>query len=259
MCQHNKGGRMAAKIISNEAIATSVYEMIVQCPEIVTAAKAGQFVNLYCHHQGRLLPRPISICEIDRARGRLHLIYAVLGDGTREFSTYEGGMTIDVMGPFGNGFDTTYEGDDVLIVAGGVGTPPMVELAKNLKGKKTFVVGFRTEPYLIERLKSHGPVYVATDDGSVGFRGNVVALMEEQGLKGKIFACGPTPMLKSLQDYAERHHLEASFSLEERMGCGFGGCVGCVTAIKVEGDGGFAYKKVCKDGPVFNGREVMFG
>lgn len=259
MCQDNKRGRMAAKIISNEAIATGVYEMIVQCPEIAMAARAGQFVNFYCHHQGRLLPRPISICEIDRARGRLHFVYAVLGHGTKEFSTYEGDMTMDVMGPFGNGFDTTYEGDDGLIVAGGVGTPPMVELAKSLKGKKTFVVGFRTEPYLIERLKKYGPVHVATDDGSVGFKGNVVALMEERGLKGRLFACGPTPMLKSLQGYAKRHHLEASFSLEERMGCGFGGCVGCVTAIKTGDDTGFTYKKVCKDGPVFDGKEVIFG
>ena len=120
MCNSNKSGRISSEIISNDPIATDVYEMIVECPEIVAQALAGQFVNLYCHHQGRLLPRPISICELDHANGRLHLIYAVLGNGTAEFSTYKQGEVIDVMGPFGNGFDTSYEGD-VVIVGGGVG------------------------------------------------------------------------------------------------------------------------------------------
>jgi len=258
MCGSNKRGRISSKIISNDSIATGVYEMIVECPDIVAEAKAGQFVNLYCHHQGRLLPRPISICEIHRDLDRLHLIYAILGDGTDEFARYRTGENIDVMGPFGNGFDEDYQGDDVLIVSGGVGTPPMVELAKSLKGDKTIVVGFRTEPYLVERLKAYGKVYVATDDGSVGFHGNVVELMEAEGLKGRIYACGPTPMLKGLQKYADDNRLEASLSLEERMGCGFGGCVGCVTAVKADTEAGYAYKKVCKDGPVFDAQEVIF-
>ena len=258
MCNTNKQGRISSEIISNTAIAKDVYEMIVECPEIVGQASAGQFVNLYCRHQGRLLPRPISICEIDQAHGRLHLIYAILGNGTEEFATYESGTSIDVMGPFGNGFDTSYDGDDVVIVGGGVGTPPMVELAKTLKGKKTIVVGFRTEPYLVKRLEQYGKVHVTTDDGSVGFKGHVVALMEDKGIKGRIYACGPTPMLKGLQAYAKANGLEASLSLEERMGCGFGGCVGCVTKIVANTETGFTYKKVCKDGPVFKGEEVLF-
>lgn len=259
MCNTNKRGRISSRIISNAAIAQDVYEMIIECPDVVTEATAGQFVNLYCHHQGRLLPRPISICEIDREQGRLHLVYAVLGAGTAEFSTYKTDDQIDLMGPFGNGFDTSYDGDDVLIVGGGVGTPPMVELAKTLKGKKIIIVGYRTQPYLVERFKRYGEVHVATDDGSVGFKGHVVALMEDKGLKGRIYACGPTPMLKGLQTYAENNELAASLSLEERMGCGFGGCVGCVTKVKSDTEAGYAYKKVCKDGPVFDAREVLFG
>ncbi len=258
MCNTNKKGRITSKIISNDQLATNVYEMIVECPDIVTFAKPGQFVNLYCHHQGRLLPRPISICEIDRDLGVLHLVYAILGDGTAEFSTYQAEDTIDVMGPFGNGFDTSYEGDDHLIVGGGVGTPPMVELAKTLKGEKTIVLGFRTEPYLVKRLAQYGEVFVATDDGSVGYKGHVVGLMEEQSLLGRIYACGPTPMLKGLQTYAKDKGLTASLSLEERMGCGFGACVGCVTKIKAATEIGFTYKKVCKDGPVFDAEEVLF-
>jgi len=258
MCQTTYKSRVSSKIISNRSIATDVFEMILECPTVVAEAKAGQFVNLYCHHQGRLLPRPISICELDRENGRVHLVYAILGEGTAEFSAYKAGETLDVMGPFGNGFDTNSISDEHLIVAGGVGTPPMVELCKQLKGKKTIIVGFRDQPYLLDRFEKYGDVHVATDNGSVGFRGNVVELMEQEGCKGLIYACGPTPMLKGIQAYAATYGLEASLSLEERMGCGFGGCVGCVTKIAADTKAGYTYKKVCKDGPVFNAKEVLF-
>lgn len=258
MCNTNKQGRISCLIVSNEQLSTDVFEMIIKCPSIVDEAKAGQFVNLYCRHQGRLLPRPISICEMDLDKGNLHLVYAKLGQGTEEFTGYKSGESIEVMGPFGNGFDTSYKGDDVILVGGGVGTPPMVALAKSLSGKKVIVVGFRTEPYLVERLAKYGEVHVTTDDGSVGYKGHVVALMEEKDLVGRIYACGPTPMLKGLQTYAKEKGLTASLSLEERMGCGFGGCVGCVTKIKADTEAGYQYKKVCKDGPVFDAQEVLF-
>jgi dihydroorotate dehydrogenase electron transfer subunit len=258
MCQTTNKGRITCKIIKNEVIIDQVYEMIIEARDIAEEAKAGQFVNLYCHHLGRLLPRPISICEIDLEKGRLHLVYAVLGDGTAEFATYKQGDKIDVMGSFGNGFELGDESDHHLIIGGGVGTPPMVELAKQLKGQKTIVVGFRTNPYLVERLEAYGDVFVTTDDGSVGYKGHVVALLESKGLKGKIYACGPTPMLKGLQAYAQTYELEAQLSLEERMGCGFGGCVGCVVKIVADTEVGYRYKKLCKDGPVFDSKDVLF-
>lgn len=136
MCQTLKRTKVVCKIVSNDNLVDNIYEMIVECPEIVAETKPGQFVNMYCRHQGRLLPRPISVCEIDKESGRLHLVYAILGAGTAEFATFSAGETIEVMGPYGNGFDLSHEGDDHLIVGGGVGTPPMVELAKQLKGKK---------------------------------------------------------------------------------------------------------------------------
>ncbi len=258
MCTPTTRTREVCTIISNEMLVEQVYEIVIDCPQIVPETKAGQFVNLYCRHKGRLLPRPISVCEIDRLKGYLHLVYAILGEGTREFATYKAGETIEIMGPFGNGFDTNCVSDEHLIVGGGVGTPPMVELCKQLKGKKTIVVGFRDNPYLIDRFSKYGNVHIATDDGSVGFKGNVVALMEQQGFKGPIYACGPTPMLKGIQAYATTYNLEASLSLEERMGCGFGGCVGCVTKVSADTEAGYSYKKVCKDGPVFSAKEVLF-
>lgn len=257
MCQTLKKAKQLCEIKSNQSMASSVYEMILYSPEIVQEATPGQFVNLYCHHLGRLLPRPISICEINKEQGLLHLVYATLGDGTKEFSTYKAGESIEVMGPFGHGFELI-DGPS-LIVGGGVGTPPLVELAKQLKGEKIIVVGFRTEPYLIERLERYGKVYVATDDGSVGYQGHVVGLLEQEGITlGNLYACGPTPMLKGLQAYAAKNHMQAQLSLEERMGCGFGGCVGCVVKVPSNNEVGYSYKKVCKDGPVFDAKEVIF-
>ncbi len=258
MCQRNKQARVACQILSNEPLTEQVFEMKIACPEIVSQTKPGQFVNLYCRHQGRLLPRPISVCELDKDRGNLCLVYAILGEGTSEFAGYTSGQSIEIMGPLGNGFNLNNQSDNHLIVGGGVGTPPMVELCKQLKGNKTIVVGFREKPYLVERLQKFGKVYVTTDDGSVGFKGNVVEFMEQKKLRGNIYACGPTPMLKGVQAFADRYDLEANLSLEERMGCGFGGCVGCVTKIAVDTEAGYTYKKVCVDGPVFDAKEVLF-
>ncbi len=256
MCQ-NSSARISCRIYANRPLTSQVYEMILDCPEVVTVTRPGQFVNLYCRHMGRLLPRPISVCELDPYQDRLHLVYALLGDGTREFATYKAGEIIELMGPLGNGFPENGDNEDCLIIGGGVGTPPMVELCKQLTGSKTIVVGFRDNPYLVDRLEQYGKVFVATDDGSVGFKGNVVELMEQQQLQGKIYACGPTPMLRGVKAYAEKYKLQAYLSLEERMGCGFGACVGCVTRIKADNETGFVYKKVCKDGPVFQAEEVL--
>jgi len=249
--------QLEVEIVGHEKLTEGIYEMVIQCPSITKLAKAGQFINMYLTGGEQLLPRPISICEIDQVAGHLHLVYKVLGKGTEAFSHYQVGDKIKIMGPLGNGFDTSDTGEHLLI-AGGVGTPPMVELAKSLKGNKIIVLGFRTDVFLVERLRKYGQVYVATDDGSVGFKGNVVALIEEKQLKGRIYACGPTPMLKAVQKYAQEKELEAVLSLEERMGCGFGACVGCVTKIKAKTEEGFIYKRVCKDGPVFSAKEVLF-
>lgn len=258
MSQTRYKSKLMCKILKNDLIVDQVYEMVISCHDIAVEAKAGQFVNLYCRHKGRLLPRPISICEINKEEGTLHLVYAILGAGTKEFSDYRVGESIELMGPFGNGFTVEEGVRNHLIIGGGVGVPPLVELAKRLQGKKTMVVGFRTNPYLIERLKKYGKVYITTDDGNIGFKGNVVQLMEAEKLIGNIYACGPTPMLKGIQSYAKKYDIKAQLSLEERMGCGFGSCVGCVTKVTADTELGYTYKKVCKDGPVFSAKEVIF-
>ncbi|WP_319581935.1 dihydroorotate dehydrogenase electron transfer subunit [uncultured Pseudodesulfovibrio sp.] len=258
MFQESKTGRTHCTILSNEPLATGVWELVFEAPAMAESARPGQFVSVYCRHQGQLLPRPISLCEIDKENGRLHLVYACRGKGTREFADYRPGEHIEVMGPLGNGFPLDKAGDTNLIIGGGVGTPPLLELCKRLPGRNVIVVSFRSDPYLLSRLEQYGEVLVATRDGSVGVRGNAMKIVEERGLEGTIFACGPTPMLHAVQTYAADKGLPAYLSLEARMGCGFGCCVGCVIKVRDTSEAGFSYNKVCKDGPVFAAEEVVF-
>ena len=273
MC-HNPLERKNYRIIENRMIKPAIYEMLIQAPEIVDQAQPGQFVNLYCNDRSKLLPRPISICEVDGEKGQLRLIYAVVGSGTRLFSELEAGGRIDVLGPLGQGFSTEFAIDDkklpkqILIVGGGVGTPPLLELSKVFKRKYkenielSIMLGFKDDVYLAEEFEKYGKVRISTDSGRTGYHGHIIGLMEVLKLKKKlnafdyIYACGPTPMLKGLHTVGIREGYVGEFSLEERMGCGFGGCVGCVVGIKNAED--FDYMKVCKDGPVFDYRKVIF-
>lgn len=256
MCVDKKIGKVSCTIKSNVEFAEDIFEMLIEWKDVATV-KPGQFVNLYCESEAMLLPRPISICEVDRETGIMKLVYAAISSGTKSFAKLKAGEEIELLGPLGNGYQIV-ECNESILVGGGVGTPPLVELAKRIKGKKSIYLGFRTNPYLVEELKKYGDVYVATDDGSMGYKGTVVKLMDQTGAMGQqLYACGPKPMLKALQVWAQEHHIEAQFSLEERMGCGFGACVGCVCKIKADNEFGYVYKKVCKDGPVFDAKEVL--
>ncbi len=246
-----------AKIIQNQEIAQGVYRMVLSAPEIAAGASCGQFVNLYPKAKHTLLPRPISICEI--GEDTLTLVYGVVGEGTREFAGYNAGETIRVSSAIGTGFKPQKTKTAVL-VGGGIGVPPLVELAKQMSGEKIAVIGFRDEPFLKEELEKAGAkVYIATDSGKTGFKGNVIELIQEQGISGDYFySCGPKVMLKALAAYCESINTPVQVSLEERMGCGYGACVGCVCKIKENTETGYEHKKVCKDGPVFLGSEVVW-
>ncbi|PKM50384.1 MAG: dihydroorotate dehydrogenase electron transfer subunit [Firmicutes bacterium HGW-Firmicutes-7] len=258
MCVDKNVGRSSCKIIYNNQIAEGVYEIVFESASISSLAQPGQFVNLYSSIGSRLLPRPISICEVNTKEQWVKLVYAVVGDGTKEFSMLGKGQTIDVLGPVGNGYEVE-ACETSILVGGGVGTPPLLELAKRIEGKKLIYLGFRTGSYLVEEFKKYGEVQVATDDGSEGHHGTVITLMNQNNADGqRIYACGPKPMLKALQQWAGERNIRAQLSLEERMGCGFGACVGCVCKIKAKNELGYTYKKVCKDGPVFDAKEVLF-
>lgn len=254
---------MSDKVIKNVVITSMVkvtdgiYSMWIKDKDLACNAKPGQFVSLYCKEGSQLLPRPISICEIDRENETLRLVYRVVGKGTKEFSKMNAGDTIRVMGPLGNGF--TLEGKKAILIGGGIGIPPMLELAKSLDCEIQVVLGYRNNDlFLKDEFTPYGKVIVSTEDGSVGTKGNVIDAIREKDVQGDIiFACGPTPMLRGVKAYAQEKGLKAQLSLEEKMACGIGACLACVCQSKeVDSHTHVKNKRICKDGPVFYAEEV---
>ena len=249
-------GRVTATVISQEILEEGIRDLRLRAPEIASLAKPGQFVNLYCRDSSRILPRPISICEVQGDKVRL--VYRVMGEGTKEFSGLKKGDTVDLMGPLGNGFPLK-EGVCALI-GGGVGIPPLLEMAKRLPGEKYALLGYRNSSmFLLEDFVPYARVLAATEDGSFGVKGNVIDILRTRDVKPDvIYACGPKPMLKAVQAYAKENGIPAYLSLEERMACGIGACLGCVChTTEVDEHSRVDNRRVCKDGPVFEAREVV--
>lgn len=235
------------KITSNENIAPSVYKMVL-AGDTSDITAPGQFVNIKL--EGFYLRRPISICDYDG--GSLTLIYKTVGGGTENLSLKKSGEELDLLISLGNGFDTRKSGDNPLIIGGGVGIPPLYALCKKLisEGKKPAVIlGFNTksEIFYENEFKALGcEVFVTTADGSHGIKGFVTAAMDKTDYS-YIYSCGSLPMFKAVNANAKT---SGQFSFEERMGCGFGACMGCSLMTKN------GAKRVCKDGPVFEREEI---
>lgn len=258
--------RETSVIVSQERLCEGVYSMWL-ATGIAKHAKAGQFVSVYSNSDARLLPRPISICEIDDKceTGRLRLVYRVAGAGTEEFSKMREGDTLTVMGPLGNGFisassGTVKPGMKALLIGGGIGIPPMVAVSASLPCNVVTVAGYRSakEMFLTNELEKSGLLFVSTDDGSAGTGGNVIDAVNENGIRADIiFACGPKPMLRGVKELSEKWNVPAFISMEERMACGIGACLGCVcTTTAVDDHSKVKNKRICVDGPVFPASEV---
>ena len=220
--------------------------------------KAGQFLHIACG-EGLLLRRPISVCMVqeDQPRDTARIVFEVRGEGTRWLSQCQAGDRLNVLGPLGNGFAVTPD-DRLLLVGGGIGVPPLLGQAALTAGKATAVLGFRSadRAMLVEEYREYCPeVYLCSDDGSLGRHGFVDAQLKDILEKDKNFtavlACGPKPMLKSVARVAAKYGVPCQVSLEERMACGVGACLGCAVQMA---DG--TMKHVCKDGPVFDAKEV---
>lgn len=236
-------------VISNEKIAKNTYKIILSGN--TDGGRPGQFVNIKI--DGFFLRRPISVCDIEE--NTLTLIYKTVGAGTDKLSKTEKGEKLDILAFLGNGYDLSKSGEAPLLIGGGVGVPPLFLLAKKLvkEGKKpTAILGFNSadEIFLKDEFEALGvKTFIATADGSVGTRGFVTDVMKNTDIYTYFYTCGPEPMLRAVYNESKT---DGEFSFEERMGCGFGACVGCTCKTK------YGNKRICRDGPVLSKEEIIW-
>ena len=265
-------GNYLSEIIENKKLNDNTFAITVDCAELASAARAGQFIHIKCG-EALLLRRPIGLCNV---RGcSVTFVFEVKGKGTRWLSECLPGYRLDILGPLGNGF--SFPDNGCLIVGGGAGAPPMLFAARSAKAAEAnraagaagemysgaaAVIGFRDSSRVIlqEEFKDVcDKLYITTDDGSYGLRGSVAGAVEEllkSGGYGTVLACGNRPMLTAVACLCEQYGVSCQVSLEERMGCGVGACLVCACATVI--DGAPRMKRVCKDGPVFDAKEIVW-
>ena len=248
-------------LIEKTEIADKIYSFVISCPEVANLAKPGQFVHIRVDNY--TLRRPISICGIDKEKGTIRIVFEIRGNGTDKLSQAKVGDELDMIAPLGNGFSIIDlpEGKRIAVVGGGIGVPPILGVADEYKDKAVAITGFRTKDKVILSSDFAGigaNNIVCTDDGSFGVNGVVTSPLEAELEKGDIamvYACGPAPMLKAVREAAQKHNVPCEISLEQRMACGVGACVGC--ACTIVRNGKELVLRVCKDGPVFKAEEVV--
>lgn len=257
------GVKLNSELVKKEKLIEGIYKYSVKAKEIAETAKAGQFLEIKVSDTNdTFLRRPISIYNIEKEAGIVEFIFQVKGKGTEILATREVGEKIDIMGPLGFGCFNIKEYKNVVIIGGGIGTYPLYELAKELKGKAktTMYMGFRNKDLVTlekEFEEVSDRLVLTTDDGSYKEKGYAINILKEDCKETKpdmIFACGPLPMLKAVREFAIEENIPCQISLEERMGCGIGACLGC--AVKVISGTEPRYGHVCKEGPVFDAKNV---
>lgn len=250
-------------------LAEGICSMTLRYPdgEAPAEVKPGQFAGLYPNDASMLLPRPISICRWDPARGELRFVFRTAGAGTRSLAAERAGGTVDMLGLLGNGYDLSkLAGRRVLLIGGGIGVPPMLELAAALSKEPgtevTAVMGYRNgDLFLAQEMGEYARLIVATEDGSAGTKGTVLDAVRENGVTADVVcACGPMPMLRAVKKFAHKEGIPAYLSLEERMACGVGACLGCVTKTReTDSHSHVRNARICTEGPVFDAEEVEIG
>lgn len=249
---------VVGKILANEAINANVKRMVIEAPQIAEAAQPGQFVHVKKPDSANFLRRPFSIADADRENGTITLIYRIVGKGTAEYAAMKVGEAFSILGPIGNGF--ALKDGRPLLIGGGVGIAPLIYLSRQLKDKKPILlIGGKNkdevfwEKYLQEFADK---IYITTDDGSVGFKGFTVQLLPQILAENNIehiYTCGPNIMMEGVAKLAHKHDIDCQVSLEKRMACGIGVCLGCTFEGKLTGK----RRKVCTEGPVFASKEVF--
>jgi len=261
MCNTTKGLLEDGVILSQKQIAESMFLMEVKLPKMSMTIEAGQICMLQVSKgYDLILRRPISFFKKDTKNKTISFLYDVIGKGTKRLAEMKKGDIINIQGPLGRSFDRKQKSKKILVVGGGIGIAPLQDLAEDLKkdNEITFLAGGRTRDHLnmLELFEKDIKILPATDDGSMGFYGNTAELMEELISKGEkfdiVYTCGPHPMMVAISKIAQKNNIKCQVSLEERMACGVGACLGCSVP---DSKGGMV--KVCKDGPVFWNDEVM--
>ena len=242
-------------VLKNEEIASGIFDLWVENPTLSSIAKPGQFAHILV--PGKTLRRPISICDADKSC--LRLVYQVKGEGTEILSQIKEGEYLDIIAPLGNGFDIK-EDKKYCFIGGGIGVPPMLYASK-MKEKPVVITGFRNKDLVIlqsDFRKDNCELYLTTDDGTAGEKAFVTDVLKRKLSDiDEVCACGPSPMLKAIAEICNDANVPCQISLEERMGCGIGACLVCACAVS-KNDGTEDYVHVCKDGPVFDSKEVIF-
>jgi dihydroorotate dehydrogenase electron transfer subunit len=252
------------KIIKNEKLSKDIYKLIIEAPQIAKTAQPGQFVNVYLPGGDLLLPRPFGIADAEGET--IEIVYQVKGEGTARLAKMQAGTPVKLLGPNGTGFKIKEAPDTVILAGGGLGIPPLLLTAKHLvaEGKKVIAtLGYKEEKWYKENFKSAGAEELnisetGEEQGTVIDLLSVIASEAKQstaaiGGEIAIYTCGPHPMQKAIELWAQKQSIPTYHSLEARMGCGYGACVGCTIDL-VDG----TRKKVCTDGPVFAGEDILW-
>lgn len=248
------------QIIEKNNLAKGIFDFEILCPETAAIAEPGQFVQAAA--EGFFLRRPISICDINKEKGTVRLVFEIRGKGTEKLAGLNKGDSIDLIAPLGNGFKVLEKGKKAICVGGGIGTPPMLSIAKKYGENAVVISGFRNMAAVIlqDDFKAvGGKTVLCTDDGSAGMKGFVTDALRAEIETAKpdiVYSCGPMVMLKNITAMCKEYGIECQVSLEQRMACGVGACLVCV--CKTVKNGEEFNSHVCKDGPVFDSKEVVF-
>ena len=258
----------SSKVLENRLLAPAHFKLILQAPQIAPKVEAGQFIQIRCTNgDDPLLPRPMSVYRVEGER--MEILYEVVGRGTALMGQAEKGSTLEIYGPLGRPFWKVPEAERIFLVGGGIGLAPFYALAETFlkeKSEVTVLFGARTKSRVVceDEFKTLGVKFeISTDDGSYGFHGRVTELLEKKlselrSRSAALYACGPNVMMRETCRIALSHNLPCQVSLDEPMACGFGICFGCAVKIKQQEGDGVTYKLACKDGPVFEAKEVLW-
>lgn len=254
--------KLLGTVRSMRKLTDAAWDMVIDCPEAAKKAVPGQFAHLL--PEGNYsLRRPISICGINKEEGTLRIVFEVRGEGTKTLASYQAGDRVNLLAPLGHGFTLLPSDRRVILIGGGIGTPPMLPLAQYYGENAVCICGSRTEKAAVlqeDFAKTGCKTILCTDDGSAGVHGLVTVPLAEELQANRpemIYACGPMPMLRAVAAMAKEQGIPCEVSLEERMGCGVGACLVCACNVYIN-DGEIHAAHVCKDGPVFDAERVVW-